>query len=36
MTTVVSCLERFSVYLVIAGALLGAALDALVQFYPIY
>jgi hypothetical protein len=36
MTKVVACLETFSVYAVIASALAGTALSALVQFYPIY
>jgi hypothetical protein len=36
MTKLVTCLETFTVYVVVAGALLGTALQALVQFYPIY
>ena len=36
MPKVVICLETFTVYAVIASALVGAALNALVQFYPIY
>jgi hypothetical protein len=36
MTRVVAYLETFSVYVVIASALVGTALNTLVQFYPIY
>jgi hypothetical protein len=36
MTRFISCLETAAVYFVIAGALIGAALSALDQFYAIY
>ena len=36
MTKLVTCLETLTVYVVIVGALIGSALNALVQFYPIY
>jgi hypothetical protein len=36
MTKLVTCLETFTVYIVVTGALLGTALQALFQFYPIY
>jgi hypothetical protein len=36
MTRLVTCLETVTVYFVIAGALIGTALSALDQFYPIY
>jgi hypothetical protein len=36
MTKLVTCVETLTVYVVVAGALLGTALQALVQFYPIY
>ena len=36
MNKLVACLEALSVYLVIAGALIGSALGAVDQFYPLY
>ena len=36
MSRAIACLETLSVYAVIASALVGATLNALVQFYPIY
>jgi hypothetical protein len=36
MTRFVACLETLSVYVVVASALVGTALNAIVQFYPIY
>ncbi len=36
MTKFVDCLETATVYAVIVSALLGTALNALVQFYPFY
>jgi hypothetical protein len=36
MTRLISCLETVTVYFVVAGALIGTALSALNQFYPIY
>jgi len=36
MTKLFTCLETLTVYLVVAGALVGTALNAFVQFYPIY
>jgi hypothetical protein len=36
MTRLITCLETATVYFVIAGALIGTALSALDQFYPIY
>ncbi len=36
MNKLVACLETFTVYLVIAGALIGSALGAVDQFYPLY
>jgi hypothetical protein len=36
MTRVIVCLETLSVYVVVVSALVGTALNALVQFYPIY
>jgi hypothetical protein len=36
MTRLTACLEVITVYFVIAGALIGTALSALDQFYPIY
>ena len=35
MPKLVSSLEVLTVYVVLAGALVGTALNALVQFYPI-
>lgn len=36
MTKLVTCVETFTVYVVVAGALIGTALGAVGQFYPIY
>ena len=36
MPKVIACLETFSVYVVVVSALVGTALNAIVQFYPIY
>ena len=36
MNKLVACLETLTVYLVIAGALIGSALGAVDQFYPLY
>jgi len=36
MTRFVACLETLSVYVVVGSALVGTALNAIVQFYPIY
>ena len=36
MRTLVACLETLTVYVVIAGALVGTALSGFAQFYPIY
>ena len=36
MRILIACLETFTVYVVIAGALIGTALGAVDQFYPIY
>ena len=36
MTRLITCLETAAVYVVVAGALVGTALSALNQFYPIY
>jgi len=36
MSNLVTCLETLTVYAVIASALVGTAISALVQFYPIY
>lgn len=36
MTRVIVYLETFSVYVVVVSALIGTALNAIVQFYPIY
>jgi hypothetical protein len=36
MTRFIVCLETLGVYAVIGSALVGTALNALVQFYPIY
>jgi hypothetical protein len=36
MRKLVTCLETLTVYFVIAGALIGTALGAVAQFYPIF
>jgi hypothetical protein len=36
MEKLVTCLETFTVYVLVAGALIGTALGAVEQFYPIY
>jgi len=36
MPKVIACLETLSVYVVVVSALVGTALNAIVQFYPIY
>lgn len=36
MKKLVACLELLTVYVVVAGALIGTALGAVDQFYPIY
>ena len=36
MNELVTCLETLTVYLVVAGALIGSALGAVDQFYPLY
>jgi hypothetical protein len=36
MTRFIACLETLSVYVVVVSALVGTALSAIVQFYPIY
>jgi hypothetical protein len=36
MNKLAACLETLTVYLVIAGALMGSALGAVDQFYPLY
>jgi hypothetical protein len=36
MTNVAAYLETLTVYVVVVSALVGTALNALVQFYPIY
>ncbi len=36
MTKFIDCVEIATVYAVVVSALVGPALNALVQFYPIY
>jgi hypothetical protein len=36
MNQLIACLETVTVYFVMAGALIGTALGAVDQFYPIY
>jgi hypothetical protein len=36
MEKLVTCLETLTVYVLVAGALIGTALGAMEQFYPIY
>ena len=36
MPKVIAGLETLSVYVVVVSALVGTALNAIVQFYPIY
>ena len=36
MNKLVACLETLTVYLVIAGALIGSALGAVDHFFPLY
>ncbi len=36
MIRFITCLETAAIYFVVAGALVGTALSALDQFYPIY
>ena len=36
MTKLIACLETLTVYVVVASALVGTVLSALIQFYPIY
>jgi hypothetical protein len=36
MTRFIVCLETLGVYVVVGSALIGTALSAIVQFYPIY
>jgi hypothetical protein len=36
MTRLITCRETATVYFVVAGALIGTALSAFDQFYPIY
>jgi hypothetical protein len=36
MNKLAACLETLTVYLIIAGALIGSALGAVDQFYPLY
>ena len=36
MKKLVTCLETLTVYFIVGGALIGTALGAVDQFYPIY
>jgi hypothetical protein len=36
MTRIIACLETLGVYVVVVSALVGTALNAIGQFYPIY